>query len=74
MKKELISELKSEVRSATRQLMAACVYGGHNGVVRGGGRGVDAGVGSHHSGEMPAPQTVPQLRSDLYHTHLYTQL
>ena len=79
LKKELVSELKNEVRAATRQLMAACVYGGHNGVVGGGGggggggRGVDAVVGSH-LGEMPAPQTVPQLRSELYHTHLYTQL
>ena len=79
LKKELVSELKNEVRAATRQLLAACVYGGHNGIVgggggvAGGGRGVDAGVGSH-LGEMPAPQTVPQLRSELYHTHLYTQL
>ncbi|XP_070196707.1 transient-receptor-potential-like protein [Littorina saxatilis] len=75
LRKELVTELKDEIRTATRHMMAVCMYSGHNGVSGGGhsGRGVEGRAG-HQGGTMPAPQAVPQLQSDLYHTHLYTQL
>ena len=69
LKKDLIAELREEVRTTTKHVMAACLYGGANGLV-GGGRGMEGS----YSGMMPEPQAVPQLSSELYHTHLYTQL
>lgn len=63
LKRELVAELKDEVRMAAKQMMASCLC---NGMI---GGGVYAG-----GGVLPVPQAVPQLTSDLYHTHLYTQL
>jgi hypothetical protein len=132
LKQELVTELKEEIRVATKHMMAVCINSSlaasasssstsmpNGGLVnRGGGverggleRGVGGGIedsgrgagnygnvsltGSHGVGGMshalqpshpshphhfttgmqtPAPQAVPHLPSDLYQTHLYTQL
>lgn len=68
LKRELVSGLKDEVRAAAKQMMTTYLCSPHNGVVGG------AGLGMAHTSVMPAPQAVPQLMSELYQTHLYTQL
>ncbi|KAL8573436.1 hypothetical protein ACOMHN_032451 [Nucella lapillus] len=86
LKKELVSELREEVRIMTKQILSACLPRAGNGMVvggRGGGGGGGGGGGERnhphphphpHSGMVPEPQAVPQLHSELYHTHLFTQL
>ncbi|KAL8597092.1 hypothetical protein ACOMHN_008165 [Nucella lapillus] len=58
LRKELVNELREEIRAVARQAMATCLYSNTNGVAA---RDRDR-------------EPVPQLPSELYHTRLYTQL